>query len=130
MDRLPMDHITVMLGALSQLQQQHAALQAQCEATKEAAIHADVRAVLAAIEGEYQPQFDGMLVEIGQLEAQIKAAVLEYGRSVKGAGMQAVYMAGRVSWDDKFLQGYAATHEEILQARLEGKPSGSLRKSR
>ena len=71
-----------------------------------------------------------MLVEIGQLEAQIKAAVLEYGRSVKGAGMQAVYMAGRVSWDDKFLQGYAATHEEILPARMEGKPSVSLRKSR
>ena len=78
----------------------------------------------------FQPQLDGLAVELDQLTQRVKEAVLAHGASVKGTGLHAVYSPGRVSWDEKFLQGYAATHEEILQARIEGKASVSLRKVR
>ncbi|MCG3145996.1 MAG: hypothetical protein HONDAALG_03775 [Gammaproteobacteria bacterium] len=49
------------------------------------------------------------------------------GATVKGAALSAVYAKGRVSWDNKALEGYAVAHPELLAFRSEGAPSVSIR---
>jgi hypothetical protein len=61
------------------------------------------------------------------LEAEIKLAVKALGYSVKGSELQAVYLHGRACWNNDALEGYAATHQEILPFRSFGEPSVSIR---
>jgi len=46
---------------------------------------------------------------------------------VKGRELEAVYVKGRISWDNKALDGYAAAHPEIGAFRKQGDPSVSIR---
>lgn len=82
---------------------------------------------LAALEAEYAPLLTSANESAAALEAEIKAEVLAAGASVKGAQLQAVYTKGRVSWDAKALDGFAAAHPEIAAFRKEGDPSVSIR---
>jgi hypothetical protein len=86
-----------------------------------------VRAELEALEAEYQPLLTAAQERTGALETEIKQAVLQQGASVKGRRVQAVYVRGRVSWDNARLDQYAAAHPEVREFRKEGKPSVSLR---
>jgi hypothetical protein len=96
------------------------------------------RAVMAS---EYDTQIasltafrDGVCEEIdGQIEGvrlEIKAAVVELGKSVKAAHLHAVYSKPRVNWNSKALDGYALSHPELFAFRREGKPSCSIRARR
>lgn len=127
-----MDDIT-QYGHTSTLLKDYAALQrrivqemSEYEANRQA-ILAPVAEALAELECTHKDFIEPLQAEAACLVEQIKAAALAYGRSVKAHGLHAVVTSGRVSWDDKFLMGYAAAHEEILQARREGQPSVSLR---
>lgn len=62
-----------------------------------------------------------------ELEKTIKKGVLERKETYKTNGITAVYNEGRVSWDDKFLKGLAATVPAVLQGRTEGDPYVSIR---
>ncbi len=63
-----------------------------------------------------------------KLEAAIKTAVLHYGETIKGNQLQAVWSAGRTSWDSKGLSGYAVAQPEIEKFRTVGQPTISFRK--
>ena len=93
---------------------------------KAMAMPTEVLHALAAIDATHLPQIQELTKAIGEIENQLTYAVGETGTSARGHGFHAVYIQGRVSWDDAFLQGYAITHDEILQARREGTPSVSL----
>ena len=80
-----MDHILAMLRTLEQLEAQYTLRRAAYDQAKEEAIPESVRAQLAAIDAAYQPELDGMAVEIEQLK-QCKASACAYGRTVKGGG--------------------------------------------
>ena len=118
-----MTDIPSLLQALADLRLQEAALLAR----KAAALPASVRKALAANEARFAPEL--ATVQLGRtvLESDIKTAVLAHGASVQSAGIQAVYISGRVSWNDDALLGYASTHAELMAFRTLGTPSVSLR---
>lgn len=92
-----------------------------------AAIPAEVQQTLADIEAEYEPVLIKGNEKAKALEAEIKAAVLEHGASIKNAEIQAIYTKGRVTWNADALDGYAVNHPELFAFRKEGKPSVSIR---
>lgn len=125
---MTMDHIITMLRTLERLEAQHTLRRTEYEQAKEAAIPESVRAHLAQIDATYQADLEGMALEIAHLKEQCQEAVCAYGRTVKGGGYTATYMPGRMSWDNGFLKGYAASHPEILPGQRVGEPYAVLRK--
>ena len=87
----------------------------------------EIKAMVKAVEAEFADRTRVMNVDIAVLEDQIKRAVIAHGATVKGAALSAVYAKGRVSWDNKALEGYAVAHPELLAFRSEGAPSVSIR---
>lgn len=94
---------------------------------KRAEILRSVQAELDALEAEYEPLLESARARAEALEAEVREAVLRYGATVKGSAYQAVYVQGRVTWDNQKLDRYAQEHPEILAYRREGRPSVSLR---
>lgn len=86
-----------------------------------------VQAELDALETEYQPLLDAALDNAAALEAEIKNDVLLAGQSVSTSFYQAIYMKGRVTWDNDGISKYAQLHPEVLKYRKEGQPSVTLR---
>lgn len=89
---------------------------------------AEIKAKIAEIEAEFSGKSEVVSEKIAALEAEIKEAVKLNGASVKGQFLQAVFTKGRVSWDNKSLDGYLKAHPELAEFRKEGEPSVSLRK--
>jgi hypothetical protein len=119
-----MSDIITLLNTLAELQTHQEALRI----AQEAAVPATIRRRLDALAARFAPQRESLAHQVALLEGDIKTAVLAHGASVKGRRLQAVFLAGRTSWDDHALQGYAAAgHEELLAFRTMGKPSVSLR---
>lgn len=84
----------------------------------------DVCEAMAKERQEYAAPFAATVTD---RERELKALVLESGASVKGNVVQAVFTKGRVSWDTRALDGYAAGHPEVAQFRKQGEPSVSIR---
>lgn len=87
----------------------------------------EIQAQLDAIDDEYAGMEDAVNANLEKLQDEIEADVLAAGASVKGTHLQAIWMKGRVSWDTKALDGYAAAHPEIAPFRKEGQPTVSIR---
>jgi hypothetical protein len=122
--------IQTLLAQLTALRRQLTAHENIYAEAKLEAIPPDVQARRQAIDEACLPQIRELTEAAGQLEEQVKAAVLAYGSSIKGEQYHVIVSKGRVSWDDAFLQGYAATHPEILQGRIEREATVSLSKLR
>lgn len=101
----------------------------------------ELEAQRAVMAGEYNEQIasltamrDGVCEEIDSTiqaaQQDIKAAVVEFGKSIKSARLHAVWSKPRVRWDSKALDGYALNHPELFAFRTEGKPSCSIRARR
>ena len=88
----------------------------------------EIKEKLAEIDAEFQPRIEPLSQEKSMLESEIKAEVIEAGRTVKGSFHSFVWSKPRVSWDTKALDVYAMSHPEITQFRTEGSPSVSVRK--
>ena len=115
------------LDTLAEYQAQRDAALLEKQALIDAIYTAEIKARVAEIEAEFAGKTEGVNTNIAALEAEIKQAVLTHGASVKGSFFHAVFAKGRVSWDTKSLDGYAAAHPELLSFRKEGEPSVSLR---
>lgn len=106
-----------MIEILEQMKEVNAALaltRADYE-EKRAAIMAIVQVDLDALQDEYQPLIDAAQSKLSELESNAKTAVIARGESVKIDGLSISFVKGRVSWDTKALDGYAAAHPEIEQ---------------
>lgn len=121
-----MDTIIARLDELAEVRAAADVARVDYEA-KRAALLATIQAELDALEVEYQPLFEAAETRAAVLVEEIKQAVIEQGATVKGAHLQAVYARGRVSWDTKGLDRYAAAHPDVLNFRKQGDPSVSLR---
>lgn len=88
---------------------------------------APVQEALDDIEADFAVFAEDLEGAIERQEAGLKAWVLAHGATVKAGRLQAVYMPGRVTWDAKALEGYAAAHPELLPFRRVGQPSVSIR---
>ncbi len=104
-------------------------IRAQKQALIERIMTPEIRDQLAEVDAEFDPKIAELNMTLSILEAQIKAQVLEAGRTIKGSLHSFTFSKPRISWDSKGLDGYAAAHPEILQFRKEGSPSVSVRKA-
>ena len=104
-------------------------IETQKQALIERVLTPEIKDLLAEIDAEFDPKIAELNQTKAILEAQIKAQVLEAGRTIKGTYHSFVWSKPRVSWDTKALDGYAASHPEIAQFRTEGSPSVSVRKA-
>lgn len=95
-----------------------------------AAIPEALSRILKLIEDDFETRLNEKHREIATLEGQIKTAALTAAASTKGqSGMQVVYSAGRITWDNKGLTRYAKTHPEVSVFRVQGEPYVTIRKS-
>jgi len=117
-----------MLDALDELHQQLILLGADKQALIDQVLTPEIRRKLDEIEDEFSDKSGAVLEKISDLENAIKQDVIAEGATVKGKYMMAVFTKGRISWDTKALDGYAAAHPEVEQFRKEGAPSVSIRK--
>lgn len=115
------------LEELAERQAQLSAVMAEKQNAIDAVMTAEMRQKLAEIDNEFASATDALSQQIESLEQQIKYDVAEFGASVKGSLLQAVYSKGRVSWDTKGLDKYANEYPAVLAYREIGKPSVSLR---
>lgn len=83
----------------------------------------EIREKIDEIEFEYSERIKLFEETINTYRERIKEAVINAGVTVKGDKHMAVYVKPRVSWNDAFLMGLAATIPSILEARKEGSPS-------
>ncbi len=89
----------------------------------------EIRGQLSAIDDELDPLSMAVRETIAQLEREVKVSVLEHGATVRAeTGYTATFVKGRVSWDTKALDGYAAAHPEIERFKKVGSPSVRLRR--
>ena len=116
------------LDELADLQDKAVVLRLQREARRNELL-APLQAALAQIDAEFAVPLTETEADIESLIAEIKADVLAHGETIKGkaSNLQAVWSKGRVSWDSKKLDGYAAAHPEIAAFKTVGEPSVSIR---
>jgi len=87
----------------------------------------EIKQKLADIDEETKPQFANVDASIAVLENSVKALGVGHGATVKGTFLQAVFNKGRVSWDNKALDGYSKAHPELLEYKKQGDPYVSIR---
>ena len=121
-------NIIQKLDTLAEYQAQRAYLELKKQELIDAVLTAEIKAKLADIDAEFSVQLASAETAIASIESEIKADVITAGATCKGANLQAVYTKGRITWDTKALDGYAAAHPEIQPFRKEGSPSVSIRK--
>lgn len=115
------------LNRLADLQAQADVIRAHFDELRASILTPEIQAQLNEIDAEQKTALDVLQDGLNSLTAEIKADVIAAGASVKGDHLQAVWTKGRVSWDTKALDGYAAAHPEITPFRKEGEPSVTIR---
>lgn len=118
---------TEKLNRLSDLQAQADVIRLRYQELRDGIMTPEIKAALAEVDAEEATTIEAVSAGIASLTDEIKQEVVASGASVKGSFLQAVWTKGRVSWDTKALDGYAAGHPEIVQFRKEGEPSVSIR---
>ena len=88
----------------------------------------EIQEQLHEIDQEFAPQFAAIDKRTKDITDNIKDEVLAHGESVRGNTYHAVWVKGRVKWNDKGLMQYLAMHPEIAYLREVGDPSVSIRK--
>lgn len=80
------------------------------------------------IEAEFAGKLNDVDDNIKALEAEIKAATKAEGKTVKGKFISAIYVRGRISWDNDGLNAYADQNPGVVKYRTIGEPSITLRR--
>ena len=90
-------------------------------------IPAEIKLKMQDIEAEFEDKITQANENVKSLEDVVKAEVKNFGQSMKGELIQAVWAKPRVTWDNKGLDGFMVAHPEIKAFRKEGEPSVSIR---
>ena len=120
--------IKLRLDELSEVMSARDVARIDYETARKALIPPDVQTALADLDAEFTLRDAAIVLNIEELEQEIKQVVLAHGASVKGAHLHAVWNKPRVNWDSRGLDRYAAQHSDVLMFRSEGDPSVALRK--
>ena len=119
--------IEQQLDRLADLQAQADVVRMKFNELRDQIMTPEIKAKLAEVDAEEATTLEAVNGAIATVTTEVKEAVLAHGYSIKGNYLHAVLAKGRVSWDTKALDGYAAGHPEIAQFRKEGEPSVSIR---
>jgi hypothetical protein len=87
----------------------------------------EIRQAMADIEAEFSGKSDLVNARIAGIRLEIDRDVLQYGATVKGAHMMAIWVKPRVTWDTKGLNGYGLAYPEIMAFQKVGEPSVTIR---
>lgn len=124
--------IKKMLDDLAGLRAARDAAQAEHERARAAlvpAIPAEIAQAIADMDAEHEQRVSAAFAKIAALEESIRRSVVAHGATVRGdSGMMASYVRGRVSYDAKALDKYAAQNPIVLSFRTEGEPSVRISK--
>jgi len=93
----------------------------------DALITPEIRSRMLSIEAEFEEPITEQTERIAEMEKAVKARVETEGCSTKSEHLHAIWMKGRVSWDNKKLDAYSVADPKLLAFRTEGSPSVSLR---
>ena len=88
----------------------------------------EIRDAVEAIEAEFSQKDEAVDENITQLEGEIKAAVIEYGVTVSGDHLQAVFNKGRTSFETERVKAYLKSEGLLDKYTKKGKPYCSLKK--
>ena len=120
--------IKAKLDELADLRAQIDVLALQKQDVIDTVFTAEIKGILAAIDAEFAGKAEEATTKANALEAELKAAVIAHGATVKSTFYQAVWVKGKTSWESKLLDGYMLAHPEISACRKVGEPSCTLRK--
>lgn len=115
-----------LLNAYADLQDQKAFLALKKQELVDEVLTEEVKQKLSDIDFEFAEKFETVDDGIGSLMHTIKEQVISEGASVKGDRFRASFVKGRVTWNTRALEGYAAAHPEIKEFRKVGNPSVRL----
>jgi carboxylesterase type B len=93
-----------------------------------AKVYAEIEARKKEIAAEFAGKEQAAAENIAKLEAEIKAEVKAFGKSVKGKHFHAVYNKGRITWNTDKMEAWIVDHPFLKDARKEGEPSISIRR--
>jgi carboxylesterase type B len=93
-----------------------------------AKVYAEIEARKKEIAAEFAGKEQAAAENIAKLEAEIKAEVKAFGKSVKGNHFHAVYNKGRITWNTDKMEAWIVDHPFLKDARKEGEPSISIRR--
>ena len=115
------EEITQALDRIAETQNHQTLLREQMTKLMEEAIPPEVKKRMDEISTEFGDQIRAASTNITELEAAVKDGVKALGQSVKGKTLHAVYSKGRVSWDNKALEGYLVAHHELAPPQKRGR---------
>ncbi len=87
----------------------------------------EIKARIEEVEAEFAGRAEAVDENIQILETEIKNDLLVRGETAKGSFLIGVWCQGRVSWDTRGLDRYAASHPEILRYRRQSEPYITIR---
>jgi hypothetical protein len=119
--------ISGMLSALTDLRMMLDAARMDMEDKAAAVITDEQRRQIAAIRAEYAVRIEEIEEQVKTYEEEIRHRVVANEGTVSGGRLQAVFMPGRVSWDNKALDALLDMHPWLLRHRKVGEPSVSIR---
>lgn len=121
--------IETKLAQMVALQNQITALEAERETAINNLIPAEIKDWISMAERDFGFKLAAVGEALDALEKEIRADVLAFGATVKVPGLQAVWNKPRVTWNNDKLEGFAASHPEILSFRTIGAPTITMRKA-
>jgi hypothetical protein len=121
------DAIADQLNHLSALSLRQDTLEAEKHDAYARLLSPELLAQLDAITAEYADAAQALAFDIECCKTAIKQAVLAQGVNVAGTHLQAIVVAGRITYDHKALDVYALSHPEIKAYRKAGEPSVQIR---
>jgi hypothetical protein len=122
--------IIAKLDELAECRKELAGIYEEQENARKVATPPEVHEALEAIAAEFERPISVASMVVDNLEAEIKAAILERQESVKGASLHAIWSKGRTTWETKQLEAYALSHPEILNFQKVDQPSVSIREAK
>ncbi|MFL5328857.1 MAG: DUF413 domain-containing protein [Gemmataceae bacterium] len=118
-----------LAGRFEELQAARAAnalVREECDKRREA-VMAQVKSQLDALNAEYAERLRYTGDEVSRLEAAAREGAIAFGASFRHAGIRAMFLRPRITWDNKGMMRYMESHPEVAEYRKVGKPSVSLR---
>jgi hypothetical protein len=119
--------IVEKLNRLAELNDAYGRLAIEKEQNINSLIPAELKAQIEFTEGTYKEAAGELNFQIEALQSEISEYVVSIGATVTGESIMAVYNKGRVTWDNKGLEGYSVAHPELLSLRKVGNPYVTFR---
>lgn len=125
---MSVEQIEVLLDELDDLLCAQDAITLEKQAVLDSIYTPEIKAMMREVEMEFAPRMEAVAKKAQEKDAEVRAAVLAHGASVKGKHRHAVWSKGKVSWDTKTLDGMALVIPQLNEARKEGAPSVAIKR--